>query len=1111
MNTVTIIGDRNGRIWPQVLRTVRESRRNGRGLVLYVPEQYTLQAERDLIADLELPGLLDIQVISPRKLSRLVKERMGSGTRQPMNEYGRLMAVHQVMTEKAEELEFYRNMTDMPGAVKRVGEALNELMESDLSRDELEQYTNRAETGDERAKLNDLRRIWAGYEALTSEQFDDPKTVWTDTVDRLERSGLWDGKDLVVYGFDSIRPDLCELLVKICDHTHSTRVFLTMDREDAPDGRIFIQQHRSIRKLQEALLAAEFREETIYPGEKREGCAEPLQQLDRYLFSMEAASCHGDPGGAIRLFAAASPWEECENIAETLGQWHEEGIEWNRMAVALPAGSDLSGLLRASLQTNGIPFEYQLKERAADHPVCRMLLAALGCLSDGYQTEKVIMIARSGFCTLTPEEGLKLEEYAAAHGIEGRRWQKPFTAGEDAWEAEELRLRLTSPLEELRLELKNAGNAAASVEAVTAFLEKENVWELLQQQEEILLDSELYGKAVLNRHVWKLLMDILEQLWSLLGKRRAAIKDLKHMLSSALTAASEVPLPERHGGVTIGEVGHLLAGETDALILPGVQDGIMTAAGSGWLTDPERKKLEETTGREIGISRENAGLIRRYDYYRTLTLPRKHLIISRSLRSENGGALQADGLIEQIKRLFPDLREEGGLTERGRRAVPVTQRAALNALGPMLTDIKNAREPELPAEWKTMTIQLLHSGTFGNTARRILTELMPEGKRERIRRETAARLFMTDWLSVSRLEQFAACPYRHYIDYGLRPVRQDDFEFRENDAGDFFHEALDRFMKLAGTAEGWPDLAEERVNSLMDGILSELTKEWEDSPLKQDALGEWQGETYKRRIRHAAGVLTRFAANSDFRTIATEQSFGTADGLPPVILTLRDGSHAAIRGKIDRIDTFENGEGIWLRIVDNKSREKRPDASKMASGEQLQLMIYLKAAAESMPRARLAGAMYFPVEDPEVTTPEDNPDAIGEERLKKARMHGLVTAREDVVCAMDRDISPYSVDRVFNQNGSVSKSAGWAVEEETLRGLMNAAVEKAGELCGRMKDGEIKAEPAGEGDASVCRYCEYRGICHVRKTDCRPPEKEISFRDAAAGEQRKNTLRESEK
>ena len=1105
MSRVKIIGDRSGRIWPLVLRAAQESSEAGRRLILYVPEQMTLQAERDLITGLQLPGLLEIRVISPRKLKQQVKEQTGAGDGRTLNEMGRAMAVHRVMTEKAESLQYYRNMTDLPGAVKRVGGALEELRESEITPEELGNYAAGEPTGAERAKLADLQTVWNGYRELISGRFDDEKTAWTDMVNRLEHSGMWDGADLLVYGFDTIRPDLRELVSRLCGRLNSTRVFLTMDGEKAPDGRIFVRQRESVTRLETALAEAGFTAEEIMPRGERAGCAEPLKWLDKNLFALDPAPWTGETGGAVTLYAGSNPWDETETIAATLRAWRAEGIPWSRMAVALPSGSVNEGTLRAGLKINGIPFVWQGKDRAVDHPVCRMLLGALGILGDGYSTDRVITVARSGYCTLTEEEGLHLEDYARAHGIEDRRWQRPFTAGPDAEEAEALREKLLAPIEMLRAELKEAKHAAASVEAVARFLEAEKVWEALQAEEETLLAHEMYREAVINRQIWKLVTDLLEQLWTLLGGRRAAIQDLEHMLESALAAAELAALPEQESGVVIGEVGHLLAGQIDALILPRAQDGMLTAPESGWLTDPERRKLEEATGKPIGISREAGCLIRKYDFYRTLTLPLKKLMVSWSLRSEDGGALQPDGLIARLKELFPDVKEQGGMQENGRRVEPVTPQAALDGAGAWLRDLKDGGD--LPAAWKAALVSLLHSERHGETARQILKAVLPEEENRKLEEETARRLFMTDRLSISRLEQFASCPYRHFIDYGLRPVKQEIFEYESSDAGTFFHAALERYMNRAGADAAWPDFTPEMVDGYMDAICAELTEEWNDSPLGGDAVGEWIGEGYLRRVHRAAQVLTRFAANSDFRTIATELSFGEAEGLPPILMTLPDGSKAAIRGKIDRIDTWENGEGVWLRIVDNKSSGKKPDPVRMATGEQLQLMIYLKAATVQWPEARIAGALFFPVTDQEVETGTDDPGKIEADRLNTSRMKGIVTAREDVLRAMDRDIQPFSVDKALNKDGSVSKSAPWAMEEDKIRALMDAAVEKAGELCGRMRAGEIEASPGEDHTGSVCRYCEYHAVCRAGAQKGRTRDGEITYQDIAG----KNTLRDDEK
>ena len=144
-------------------------------------------------------------------------------------------------------------MTELSGAVTRVSSALDELRESDITPEELEDYAAGTVTGAERAKLNDLKILWDGYEALISEQFDDEKAIWTDTVNRLEKGGLWNGADVAVYGFDAIRPDLRELIVHLCGKVNSLSVYLIMDAEDAPDGRIFTAQQDSVRRLDAAL------------------------------------------------------------------------------------------------------------------------------------------------------------------------------------------------------------------------------------------------------------------------------------------------------------------------------------------------------------------------------------------------------------------------------------------------------------------------------------------------------------------------------------------------------------------------------------------------------------------------------------------------------------------------------------------------------------------------------------------------------------------------------------------------------------------------------------------------------------------------------------------
>lgn len=1115
MEKMWIIEGRSGRSWPAVLRAAAKSRREGRRVILYVPEQMTLQTERELITGLKLKGLIDIDVISTRKLRLLVQEKTGGNDRRTLDAAGQLMAVHRAMTEEAEELTYYRGMTELPGAVERIREALAELRDSDITPKETEDYAAYAANTAVQAKLRDLNRIRGAYEALVSEHFDDEKAAWTDTMSRLARTDIFREADLLVYGFDTVRPDLREMLCRAIALAQHVCVFLTADSDtQAPDAALFEEQRRSVNRLIDALsedgrtadiLAAE----KAAPGQAddRDGM---LRWLDRNLFTEGESSYPGGITDGVTLYAAANSDDEAEQIAACLLSWHAEGIPWERMAVALPGGTDLEGVLRSRLRLSGIPFCSTEKTPAVSHGVCRMLCAALECITGGYTAESMTEAALSGFTMLTEEEALTLVNYADAHGIDGNRWRQPFLKGGNAEEAEAARKKLITPIEQLREDLKKAKTADGSVEAVVRFLEAENVRGSLREREETLLGAGLYREAVTDRQVWKMLTEMLDQLWTLLGKRRASIRDIRNMLESALESADVATLPETESGVTIGGIGHMLPGDTDALVLPGFQEGVMTAPESGWLTDRERDRLEKGTGREVGISRERRGWIRKYDFYRTMTTPRKHLRISWSLQDGSGKPLQEDGLLAVVRKLFPGIRETGGI--RGAEAHPGirTPLETLESLGALFSQLRDGKHN---GEAERAAVALLHSGIYGRTARAMTEAARGTKSRPVLRADTAKRLFRTDEISISRLERFASCPYQHFIDYGLRPVQQETYEFDDTAAGTFFHAALDRFMKTAGAESDWPAMDDERVDGIMDAICAELTVEWEDGPLQEDALGIWQGETYLRRIRHAARVLTRFAANSDFRTIATEQSFGRNGTLPPLELQLADGSRTEIRGIIDRIDTYENGEGVWMRVVDNKSREKKPDPAKMEDGEQLQLMIYLKAAEQAWPFARAAGAMFFPIQDAEVPGEEETKEATDAARIKKVRMKGIVNARQDVMTAMDRDLRPYSVDEVFSKkDGSVKKSADWAVEENVLQGLMTAAQEKAAEIVGEIRQGRIEAAPRGkETEDSPCRYCDYKTLCHARKEDLRPRSDGITYRDIARGIQGKNTLRDEDK
>lgn len=140
MTTVKIIGARAGRLLGHILPLMDQARREGGRVMMLVPEQYTLQAERELVERLALPGLLDMDVLSPKRLTRRIREAGGHGPLLPLDERGRSMALAQVLLQTAEDLTYYRRVAQTPGLPGRVSALLTDLTRAGMTPEMLREH-----------------------------------------------------------------------------------------------------------------------------------------------------------------------------------------------------------------------------------------------------------------------------------------------------------------------------------------------------------------------------------------------------------------------------------------------------------------------------------------------------------------------------------------------------------------------------------------------------------------------------------------------------------------------------------------------------------------------------------------------------------------------------------------------------------------------------------------------------------------------------------------------------------------------------------------------------------------------------------------------------------
>lgn len=191
------------------------------------------------------------------------------------------------------------------------------------------------------------------------------------------------------------------------------------------------------------------------------------------------------------------------------------------------------------------------------------------------------------------------------------------------------------------------------------------------------------------------------------------------------------------------------------------------------------------------------------------------------------------------------------------------------------------------------------------------------------------------------------------------------------------------------------------------------------------------------------------------------------------------------------MDVCEDGEHVYVKIIDYKSGSTSFDLAALYYGLQLQLVVYMDAVMEmterEYPQKEIipAGILYYNIQNPVIQKEgSQTQEEIEAEILKKLRMNGLVNSELEVIRHLDQSIQKESdIIPVVLKDGDVQEAKSSVANRERfekLRGYVHEKLKKTGR---EILDGEIGAEPYKNGQRTACDYCPYHAVCGFdRKT-----------------------------
>ena len=1096
------------RIYEEIMQ--RAAQEPGRNFLIIVPDQFTMQTQKDLVMRSDRGGILNIDVLSFGRLSHRILEEVGTKEMPVLDDTGKSLVLQKIAADLKEQLPAMGSLLHKQGYIHEVKSAISEFMQYGISTQDMDKLIASAEKrGALAMKLRDLKTLYRGFQDYIRDHF----ITTEETLDVLRRS-LVKSKILpdsvVVFdgftGFTPIQNRLIQELMRVCEETI---VAVTIGEEEDPyqmDGeqKLFHLSKKTVADLVKLAAEAEVtRGEDVFVkgGPNRFTEAPALCYLEQNLFRYQYEP-YTEKQCEIRMFEALSPIEEVHQTALYIRKLiREEGLTYRDIAVVIGDLEGYASYVETEFGQLEIPCFLDRTRGIVLNPMIEYIKSVLQLYIRDFSYDTVFHFLRSGMADISREEIDELENYVIRTGARGyRTYSRLFTrrteemqqgsGQEDTERAEETMERLNRIRQQFAdtveiLHMAPRAKAGEYVDHLYDFLEQNQVQQkLLNYQQQFEQEGDL-AKAREYAQIYRLVMDLLDQIYELLGEEEISLQEFADILEAGFGEITVGTIPQNVDRIVVGDMERTRLKQVKVLFFLGVNDGNIpkNASKGGIISDMDREFLIES-GTEMAPSPRQQMYIQRLYLYLNMTKPSERLYLSYAKVNSDGKGIRPSYLIDTVRKLFPQLAVEYPQNRSRLEQIEGRQEGARY----LAEELREYADGTLREEERQDFYLMYRAYEADPEGRDRLTAAAFRRYKESGLSRIVARALYGRQLenSVSRLETYAACACRHFLQYGLSLQEREEFGFEVSDMGNVYHAVLENFAgKLAESGRTWWDFDENFATQAIKEAVEGYAATYGETVLYSSARNEYAITRMSRILTRTVLTLQQHLKQGSFQPDDYELSFRFAEDLDSIHVDLSEEEKMHLQGRIDRIDVSEDAEHVYVKVIDYKSGNKKFDLAALYYGLQLQLVVYMNAAMELESRKHPdkeivpAALLYYHIDDPTIETPvELTQEQINEEILTKLRMNGVVNSDPAVVERLDRFLQDKSkvIPVEKKKDGSFSARSGILSREELH--VVSAYVDTKIRQIGReILDGKIAANPYEKGNEEACTYCAYKKVC----------------------------------
>lgn len=1095
------------RIYEEIMQRAAEE--PGRNFLIIVPDQFTMQTQKDLVMRSDRDGILNIDVLSFGRLSHRILEEVGTKEMPVLDDTGKSLVLQKVAADLKEQLPAMGSLLHKQGYIHEVKSAISEFMQYGISTQDMDKLiTSAQKRGALAMKLKDLKTLYRGFQDYIRDHF----ITTEETLDVLRRSlsksKILKGSVVVFDGFTGFTPiqnRLIQELMRVCAETIVTVTIGVGEDPYKMDGeqKLFHLSKKTVADLEKLAAEAEVeRGEDLFVkgGPNRFAKAPALHYLEQNLFRYQYEPYAGEQQ-EIHMFEALSPREEVHQTALYIRHLiREQGMTYRDIAVVIGDLEGYASYVETEFGQLEIPCFLDRTRGIVLNPMIEYIKSALQLYIKDFSYDTVFHFLRSGMADISREEIDELENYVIRTGARGyRTYSRLFTRRteemqENAEGSEQAEEKTMERLNRIRqqfmdaVEILHMGSqekAGDYVSHLYDFLEQNQVQQkLLNYQQQFEKEGDL-SRAREYAQIYRLVMDLLDQVYELLGEEEISREEFADILEAGFGEITVGTIPQNVDRIVVGDMERTRLKQVKVLFFLGVNDGNIpkNASKGGIISDMDREFLIES-GTEMAPSPRQQMYIQRLYLYLNMTKPSEQLYLSYAKVNSEGKGIRPSYLIDTVRKLFPAMSVEYPQNRSRLEQIEGRQEGARY----LAEELREYVEGTLPEEERQDFYLMYRAYEADAAGRDLLTRAAFRRYRESGLSRIVARALYGQQLenSVSRLETYAACACRHFLQYGLSLQEREEFGFEASDMGTVYHAVLENFAgKLAESNLTWWDFTEDFAAKAVKESVEAYAATYGETVLYSSARNEYAITRMSRILTRTVLTLQKHLKQGSFQPDDYELSFRFAEDLDSIHVDLSEDEKMHLQGRIDRIDVSEDAEHVYVKVIDYKSGNRKFDLAALYYGLQLQLVVYMNAAMEMESRKHPdkeivpAALLYYHIDDPTIETPVELTDEqINEQILAKLRMNGVVNSDPEVVERLDRYMQDKSVVIPVEKkkDGSFSARSGVLSREEMQ--LISSYVDAKIRSIGReILDGKIAANPYEKGNEEACTYCAYKKVC----------------------------------